>query len=60
MVRDLLGHKTLAMPGRYYVERAVDPMKATADAVANSVARALDGKAAAEVVPLTRSRLRYE
>lgn len=40
MVRDLLGHKTMAMTGRY-VERAVDPMRATADAVANRIASAM-------------------
>jgi hypothetical protein len=43
------------MTGRY-VERAADPMKATADAVANRVARALEGSTSAEVVPLTRAR----
>ncbi len=30
LVRDLLGHKTLAMTGRY-VERAADPLSAGAD-----------------------------
>jgi integrase len=32
LVRDLLGHKTLAMTGRY-VERAADPLRAVADQV---------------------------
>jgi integrase len=41
MVRDLLGHKTLAMTGRY-VERAADMVRATADAVSNRVAAALN------------------
>src|SRR5262249_6006287 len=40
VVRDLLGHKTLAMTGRY-VERAADLVRATADAVSNRVAAAL-------------------
>lgn len=44
-VRDLLGHRTLAMTGRY-VERAADMVRATADAVSNRVAAALNaGKA---------------
>jgi integrase len=40
LVRDLLGHKTLAMTGRY-VERAVDPLRAVADQVAGRVAAAM-------------------
>jgi integrase len=40
VVRDLLGHKTLAMTGRY-VERAADMVRATADAVSSRVAAAL-------------------
>lgn len=40
-VRDLLGHRTLAMTGRY-VERAADLVRATADAVSNRVAAALN------------------
>jgi integrase len=51
MVRDLLGHKTLAMTGRY-VERATDPHREAATMVANRVARALDGGESGEVVPL--------
>jgi integrase len=39
-VRDLLGHKTLAMTGRY-VQRAADMVRATADAVAGRVGAAL-------------------
>jgi integrase len=52
-VRDLLGHKTVAMTRRY-VERVADPMRAVADQVAGRVAAAMDGRRAA-VVPL-RSR----
>jgi integrase len=40
-VRDLLGHRTLAMTGRY-VQRAGDMVRATADAVSNRVAAALN------------------
>ena len=41
-----LGHRTLAMTGRY-VERAADMVRATADAVSNRVAAALNASAAA-------------
>jgi integrase len=40
LVRDLLGHKTLAMTGRY-VERAAGPLRAVADQVAGRVAAAM-------------------
>jgi integrase len=58
-VRDLLGHRTLAMTGRY-VERAADMVRATADAVSGRVAAALNsGKATpAEVVELSGRRLK--
>lgn len=42
LVRDLLGHKTLAMTGRY-VERSVDPLRYLADQVAERVAAAMGG-----------------
>lgn len=42
-VRDILGHKTLAMTGRY-VERHVDPLRITATAVSSRVEDALSGK----------------
>lgn len=44
-IRDLLGHKTLAMTGRY-VERATNPLRATADHFAGRVAMALNAKPA--------------
>jgi integrase len=44
LVRDLLGHKTLAMTGRY-VERAVDPLRYLADQVAERVAAAMGAPA---------------
>ncbi len=40
MVRDLLGHKTLAMTARY-VERDTDPLRAAADQVAGRIADAM-------------------
>jgi integrase len=57
VVRDLLGHRTLAMTGRY-VERAADMVRATADAVSNRIAAALNagGNAPAEVVKLAVRR----
>jgi integrase len=54
VVRDLLGHKTMAMTGRY-VERAVDPLRATADATANRISAAMGGSTA-DVVSLTDQR----
>jgi integrase len=53
MVRDLLGHKTMAMAGRY-VSRNADPMRQAADVVSAQIAAALEGKLA-EVVPLPRA-----
>jgi integrase len=54
IVRDLLGHRTMAMAGRY-VNRNVDPLREAADAVSGRIAAALDGKVA-EVVPLRGER----
>ena len=50
VVRDLLGHKTLAMTGRY-VERDFDPMRAAANQVSGRIAAAMEGKEG-QVVPL--------
>ncbi len=55
LVRDLLGHKTLAMTGRY-VERAPEPVRAAANAVAGRVADAMSGDSPAEVVELPNRR----
>jgi len=57
VVRDLLGHKTLAMTGRY-VERAADMVRATADVVSSRVAAALNAGTAAptEVIELAERR----
>jgi integrase len=54
LVRDVLGHKTLAMTGRY-VERVVDPLRDTVDAMANRVAAAMDGEREAQVFPLRKT-----
>ena len=51
-VRDLLGHSTLAMTGRY-VERDTGPLRAAADAVAGRIAAAMGGDSG-EVVDLKR------
>jgi integrase len=57
VVRDLLGHRTLAMTGRY-VERAADMVRSTADAVSNRVAAALNAitTVPAEIVKLSGRR----
>ncbi len=55
MVRDLLGHKTMAMTGRY-VEKATEPLRAAADAVAGRVAAAMNGRQEAEVVELPKRK----
>jgi integrase len=54
-VRDLLGHRTLAMTGRY-VERAADMVRTTADAVSARVAAALgrDNAVQAKVIDLAK------
>jgi len=41
LVRDILGHKTLAMTGRY-VSRDVDPLRAPTDAVSARIGAALN------------------
>ena len=45
VVRDLLGHKTLAMTGRY-VERDIHPLRTAADAVSGRIAAAMQGNVA--------------
>jgi integrase len=55
LVRDLLGHKTLAMTGRY-VERSADPVRALADQVNARVASALNGLPTAKIVQLKQGR----
>jgi integrase len=54
MVRDLLGHRTMAMTGRY-VSRHADPLSQAADVVSGQIAAALDGKPA-EVVNIKRGK----
>ena len=50
LVRDKLGHKTVAMAGRY-VNRDEDPLRALSDVVENRIAAALGGSGG-NVVPL--------
>jgi integrase len=50
LIRDLLGHKTLAMTGRY-VERNPDPLRAAAEPTSSRIAAAMGGQVA-DVVPL--------
>jgi integrase len=52
LIRDALGHKTLAMTNRY-VGRDADPMRQLVDTVASRVAGAMSGKTAA-VLPMPR------
>lgn len=55
-VRDILGHRTLAMTAKY-VERSVDPLRKTADQVASRISAAMDGGTnAANVVPPKTAR----
>ncbi|MEJ2121954.1 MAG: tyrosine-type recombinase/integrase [Alphaproteobacteria bacterium] len=55
LVRDLLGHKTLAMTGRY-VERDHDPIRAAADQVSGRIAAAMGGNEDAEVLELRQRK----
>ena len=55
LIRDLLGHRTLAMTGRY-VERDNDPLRAASDQVASRIAAAMEGQQAAEIIPLTKKK----
>ena len=57
MVRDLLGHKTMTMAGRY-VSRNADPLRAAADVVSGQIAAAIEGKPA-EVRPIRGGREQY-
>ena len=56
-VRDFLGHKSLAMSGRY-VERAADPIRATANSVGSRIAKALNGTPGGNIVPLGSAKRR--
>jgi integrase len=59
LVRDALGHKTLAMTGRY-VNKDADPLRQLADRVSNRIGAALAGNEAeimgAETAPETKAR----
>ena len=53
LIRDALGHKTLAMAGRY-VSRLADPLKALADQVEGRIAAALDSNPNTQVLSLRK------
>jgi integrase len=55
VVRDLLGHRTLAMTARY-VERVADMVRATADVTSNRIAAALSAseREPAEIRQITK------
>ncbi len=53
LVRDKLGHKTLAMTGRY-VSRDASPLRALSDVVEARIGAALSGEKPQTVVPLVR------
>jgi integrase len=56
VIRDVLGHKTLAMTGRY-VSRDVDPLRAVTDAVSARIGAALNHPGApAEVVSIAQRK----
>jgi integrase len=56
LIRDKLGHRTLAMTGRY-VNRDADPLRALSDKVEGRIAAAMGGsKAGADVVLLRKPR----
>ena len=54
VVRDILGHKTLAMTGRY-VAKSIDPLRAATDQFSGRVAAAMDVNLGAEIVPLKKA-----
>ena len=54
-IRDLLGHKTLAMTD-LYVSRSIDPLRKVTDTVSARVGAALNGTSGADVVPFDYSQ----
>lgn len=52
-VRDILGHKTLAMTGRY-VSQDTDPLRRQADQVSGRIAAALGGEPDQDPLKLPR------
>ena len=53
MIGKLLGHRNVATTARYS-HLSDDPLRAVADRAAGSIAAALAGRPAAEVLPLAR------
>ena len=54
LIRDKLGHKTIAMTDRY-VNRDFDPLRVLSDRVESRIAAAMRGGTGGEVVPLRSS-----
>jgi integrase len=59
MVRDLLGHRTVAMTNRY-VNHDADPVRQLSNQVGSTIAAQLEGKPRAEVVPLRSMNVKRE
>ena len=57
LVRDLLGHKTLAMTGRY-VSRDDDPLRDLTNHISNRIAAGLEGMESGEIVTFPRRNKR--
>lgn len=55
LVRDLLGHTTLAMTGRY-VNRADEPVRTLSNQIGERIAAGLAGRKDADVVPMKAAR----
>ena len=53
LVRDMLGHRTMAMTGRY-VSKHVDPLRAAADTISGQIAAAME-RPPAQVVDLPKA-----
>ena len=56
LVRDLIGHKTLAMSNRY-VGKMVEPVRDLREQVAGSIEAALRGKPKAEIVEINPAQI---
>lgn len=57
ILRDALGHKTLAMTGRY-VSKLNDPVRDLSDRIANQIVALGEREEPAEIVPLSKGRRR--
>ena len=55
LIRDKLGHKTVAMTGRY-VQRDTDPLKELSDRVEGRIANAMGGNLGAQVIDIKQAK----